>query len=64
MSNSSPNAACSNRDSILLTHLYEFFGVLLGCSMQGGADYPAYAGEASMYEVHKYANHHHVQDLC
>lgn len=40
--------------SFLLTHLYEYFGVLLGCSMQGGADYSAYEGEASQYEVHKY----------
>ncbi|KUJ11515.1 uncharacterized protein LY89DRAFT_654157 [Mollisia scopiformis] len=39
---------------ILLTHLYEYFGVLLGCSMQGGAAYPAYAGHASMYSVHKF----------
>lgn len=39
--------------SILLTHLYEYFGVLLGCSMQGGADYSAYEGDASLYEVHK-----------
>jgi len=38
----------------LLTHLYEFFGVLTGCSMQGGADYSAYKGVASMYEVHKF----------
>jgi len=38
----------------LLTHLYEYFGGLLGCTMQGGADYPAYGGEASMYSVHKF----------
>jgi hypothetical protein len=38
---------------MLLTHLYEFFGILLGCSMEGGADYSAYGGESSMYEVHK-----------
>jgi hypothetical protein len=39
---------------MLLTHLYEYFGALLGCSMMGTADYPAYAGEASQYQVHKY----------
>jgi hypothetical protein len=37
----------------LLTHLYEFFGALLGCSMQGTADYPAYNGVPSMFDVHK-----------
>ena len=39
--------------SQLLTHLYEFFGTLLGCSEQGKDDFSAYNGEASMYEVHK-----------
>lgn len=37
--------------SALLTHLYQYFGVLLGCSAQG---FPAYAGDASQYSVHKY----------
>jgi hypothetical protein len=41
--------------SLLLTHLYEYFGALLGCSMMGTPDYKAYEGEASMYSVHKYA---------
>lgn len=39
---------------MLLTHLYEYFGVLLGCTMIGQPGYPAYAGDASQYEVHKY----------
>jgi hypothetical protein len=39
--------------SNLLTHLYEFFGTLLGCSKIGTADFPTYAGDKSMYEVHK-----------
>ncbi|KAH8678477.1 hypothetical protein BX600DRAFT_532401 [Xylariales sp. PMI_506] len=38
----------------LLTHLYQFFGSLLGCSQQGMPGFDAYAGEASMYEVHKF----------
>jgi hypothetical protein len=38
----------------LLTHLYEFFGTLLGCSKIGTADFPTYAGDKSMYEVNKY----------
>jgi hypothetical protein len=40
----------------LLTHLYEYFGVLLGCSLQGGDAYPAYSGESSQYNVHKFMN--------
>ncbi|KAK9437476.1 hypothetical protein VB005_08466 [Metarhizium brunneum] len=38
----------------LLTHLYEFFGSLTGCSMQGMAGFDAYNGQASMAEVHKF----------
>ena len=45
----SPNAY----PSFLLAHLYQFFGVLLGCSQYGHMGFPAYGGEASMYEVHK-----------
>lgn len=39
---------------MLLTHLYEFFGALLGCSQYGKSGYPAYAGHTNMYEVHKF----------
>ena len=40
--------------SMLLTHLYEYFGILLGCSQVGiSAAFPAYGGDSSMYEVHK-----------
>ncbi|GAP83484.1 hypothetical protein SAMD00023353_0201500 [Rosellinia necatrix] len=38
----------------LITHLYQFFGSLLGCSQQGMPGFDAYSGEASMYEVHKF----------
>ena len=34
--------------------MYEFFGVLLGCSQAGVGAFPAYMGHASMYEVHKF----------
>ena len=37
----------------LLTHLYEFFGLLLGCTKVGSKDFPAYGGDPSMYNVHK-----------
>lgn len=42
-----------NFHSMLLTHLYEYFGVLLSCTMIGQPGYPAYAGDDSQYEVHK-----------
>ena len=35
-------------------HLYSFFGILLGCSDVGQQGFPAYAGEKSMYQVHKF----------
>lgn len=38
---------------MLLTHLYEYFAVLLGCSDYGTKTMP-YAGDTSMYQVHKY----------
>lgn len=38
----------------LLTHLYSYFGALLGCSQYGMTGYPAYTGRGSQYEVHKY----------
>ncbi|KAK3380889.1 hypothetical protein B0H63DRAFT_434251 [Podospora didyma] len=39
----------------LLTHLYQFFGALLGCSQYGmGGAFAAYSGDASMYETHKF----------
>ncbi|KAI9794256.1 MAG: hypothetical protein M1816_006182 [Peltula sp. TS41687] len=43
-----------NPTSELLTHLYQYFGVLLGCSMQGQPAYPAYEGDESQYQVHKF----------
>lgn len=42
--------------SFLLTHLYQFFGSLLGCSMQGMSGFAAYTGSPSMYKVHKFMN--------
>jgi hypothetical protein len=43
-------------NSFLLTHLYSFFGALLGCSLYGKptSDFPEYTGDASMYKVHKF----------
>jgi hypothetical protein len=38
----------------LLSHLYEYFGALLGCSLQGTEAYPNYDGASSQYNVHKF----------
>ena len=40
----------------LLTHLYQYFGTLLGCSMQGMAGFNTYQGSPSQYQVHKFMN--------
>ncbi|KAJ8068453.1 hypothetical protein OCU04_004008 [Sclerotinia nivalis] len=46
----------SSNQYFLMTHLYQYFGVLFGCSKQGGTDFPAYSASASQYEVHKFMN--------
>lgn len=38
---------------MLLTHLYQYFGALLGCSATG---FPAYAGFGSQASVHRFMN--------
>ncbi|MCJ1293851.1 hypothetical protein MMC34_005407 [Xylographa carneopallida] len=56
MMNMPANGTTSNQ-YYLLTHLYQYFGVLLGCSLQGPSatsTFPSYQGEASQYSVHKY----------
>ncbi|KAH6887018.1 hypothetical protein B0T10DRAFT_443233 [Thelonectria olida] len=53
MKNMPANDTSSNQ-YFLLTHLYQFFGSLLGCSMQGMPGFDAYTAEASMYKVHKF----------
>ncbi|MAD87484.1 MAG: hypothetical protein CL912_31385 [Deltaproteobacteria bacterium] len=44
----------ANIPSSLLTHLYQYFGTLLGCSMQGGSEFPVYSAHSSQYNVHKF----------
>ncbi|OIW32027.1 hypothetical protein CONLIGDRAFT_571547 [Coniochaeta ligniaria NRRL 30616] len=44
----------SSNQYFLLTHLYQFFGGLLQCSQYGMGAFPAYTGDKSMYEVHKF----------
>ncbi|KAL9104416.1 MAG: hypothetical protein Q9163_000621 [Psora crenata] len=38
----------------LLTHLYSYFGILLGCSQIGKDGFPGYAGDSSQTKVHKF----------
>lgn len=53
MNNMPSNNTASNQQK-LLTHLYEYFGYLLGCSEYGMGAFPAYAGHASMASVHQF----------
>ncbi|KAK0307676.1 hypothetical protein LTR91_004963 [Friedmanniomyces endolithicus] len=52
MNNMPANDMTSNH--FLLTHLYQYFGVLLGCSKYNSPGFPAYGGVGSMYRVHQY----------
>lgn len=52
---SDPTAPATSNQQRLLNHLYSFFGGLLVCSFYGsGPAFPAYAGDPSMYNAHKY----------
>ncbi|KAF7550492.1 hypothetical protein G7Z17_g5666 [Cylindrodendrum hubeiense] len=53
MKNKAANDETSDQ-YFLLTHLYQFFGSLLGCSEQGMAGFDAYKAQSSMYKVHKF----------
>jgi hypothetical protein len=47
----------SSAQYFLLTHLYQYFGTLLGCSTQmSGGTFSTYQGDPSMYNVHKFMN--------
>lgn len=51
--NKPANSQTSNQ-YFLLTHLYAFFGSLLGCTTYSMPGFPAYDGFPSMYQVHKF----------
>ncbi|KAH6684662.1 hypothetical protein B0J14DRAFT_498425 [Halenospora varia] len=53
MLNMPANDTTSNQ-YMLLTHLYEYFGALLGCTKMGNPAFPNYDGDSSMYRVHKF----------
>lgn len=47
----------SSKQYMLITHLYEFFGVLLGCSAQNSSSpFKNYEGRTSMSEVHRFVS--------
>ncbi|KAH6972749.1 hypothetical protein BKA56DRAFT_467872, partial [Ilyonectria sp. MPI-CAGE-AT-0026] len=48
------NGDTNSAQHIFFTHVYSYFGTFLGCSHIGSSKLPAYAGKASMYEVHKF----------
>jgi hypothetical protein len=57
-----PANGTTSRQYFLLTHLYQFFGNLLGCSMQSSNNsFKNYQGDNSMYQVHKFMNLNHNQ---
>lgn len=54
------NSNTSNQ-YFLLTHLYAFFGSLLGCTTYGMPGFPAYDGFPSQYQVHKFMDLNHYE---
>lgn len=43
----------SSNTAVLLNHLYQFFGALLGCTASG---FPAYGGTTDMMDLHRFMN--------
>ncbi|KAE8454179.1 hypothetical protein EG329_005104 [Mollisiaceae sp. DMI_Dod_QoI] len=54
LKNESSNGNTTSLQYNLLNHIYQYFGTLLNCSLQGSPDFPSYQGRTSMYEVHKF----------
>jgi len=54
MKNMPSNGNKTSNQYMLISHLYEFFGTLLGCSDIGMPGYAAYDGQTDMFAVHKY----------
>lgn len=51
------NCSKSSTQYFLLTHMYQYFGALLRCSMQtDGSAFSTYQGDASQYQIHKFMN--------
>lgn len=54
--NNMPAAGTNSAQYRLLTHLYQYVGVLAGCSMVGQDGFASYQGTTKMYELHKFMN--------
>jgi len=54
MKNMPSNGNMGSNQYLLVTHLYEYFGVLLGCTMVGQTGFPKYSGSNSMGDVHRF----------
>jgi len=52
--NKASNGNMTSNQYLLITHLYSYFGYLLGCSELGQMGFPAYSGDTSMGNVHKF----------
>ncbi|EGX50118.1 hypothetical protein AOL_s00076g469 [Orbilia oligospora ATCC 24927] len=51
-----PSYSQRSKQYKLFSHMYQYFGGMLGCSLYGQDGFPAYQGSARMYEVHKFMN--------
>ncbi|KAJ3155252.1 hypothetical protein HDU89_007443, partial [Geranomyces variabilis] len=56
LANNTAATDTSSNQYTLVNHLYQYFGYLLQCSLQGTAGFPAYSGSTSMYTTHKFMN--------
>jgi len=50
-----PNGT-NEKQNVHLTHVYPYFGTVIGCSQIGQDGFPPYIGPNSIYEVHKFMN--------
>ncbi|KAK6344321.1 hypothetical protein TWF696_007961 [Orbilia brochopaga] len=51
-----PSYSQTSNQYKFVSHLYQYFGALLGCSSYGKDGFATYQGSTRMYEVHKYMN--------
>ncbi|KAJ6259649.1 hypothetical protein Dda_5287 [Drechslerella dactyloides] len=56
LSQNKPSYSQTSNQYKFVSHLYQYFGALLGCSSYGRDGFATYQGSTRMYEVHKYMN--------
>ncbi|KAF3909006.1 hypothetical protein ABW21_db0202118 [Orbilia brochopaga] len=56
LSQNKPSYSQTSNQYKFVSHLYQYFGALLGCSSYGKDGFATYQGSTRMYEVHKYMN--------